>query len=142
MQFYAKSANDQQTLISPFTKSISSLFFRRYSIVTPYQLHSKSIVSMEYRWSIDGVSMEKPKSFIERHSGNIRPQYLSFIFTHKYHIYPFIYNHNMTLIDIYTNIITSIQAERISLSSNPPAQRNFLSARSVSSVFQNKIYII
>ena len=94
----------------------------RYSTEdTPSLLHINSIASPSFRWSIDGVSMEKPKSFIERDSGNIQRQYLSFIFTHKYHIHPFIYNHNMTLIDIYTNIIISIQAERISLSPNPPA---------------------
>ena len=31
-------------------------FLRRYSIATPSLLHSKSIVSMEYRWTIDGLS--------------------------------------------------------------------------------------
>ena len=30
----------------------------RYSIVTPSLLHRKSIVSMEYLWTIDGESME------------------------------------------------------------------------------------
>ena len=98
-----------------------SPFLRYFSEDTPSLLHINSIASPSFRWSIDGVSMEKPKSFIERHSGNIQRQYLSFIFTHKYHMHPFIYNHNMTLIDIYTNIIISIQAERISLSPNPPA---------------------
>ena len=121
MQFHAKSANVNLSSFPTFNEANSSLFHRRYSIVTPYQLHSKSIVSMEYRWSIDGVSMEKPKSFIERHSGNIRRQYLSFIFTHKYHIHSFIHHRNMTSIDIYTNITISIQTEQISLSPNSPA---------------------
>ena len=121
MQFHAKCANVKLSSFSTFNEPNPSLFHRRYSIVTPYQLHSKSIVSMEYRWRYDGVSMEKPKSFIERHSGNIRRQYLSFIFTHKYHIHSFIHHRNMTSIDIYTNITISIQTERISLSPNSPA---------------------
>ena len=36
-------------------------FRRRYSIVTPSLLHSKSIVSMEYRWTSDGAAMEQPR---------------------------------------------------------------------------------
>ena len=110
-----------QTISKYHSTLFSSLFPRYFSEDTPSLLHINSIASPSFRWSIYGVSMEKHKSFIERHSGNIRLQYLSFIFTHKYHMYPFIYNHNMTLIDIYTNIIISIQAERISLSPNPPA---------------------
>ena len=39
--------------------SDSNIFFlRRYSIATPSLLHRKSIVSMEYRWTIDGLSMD------------------------------------------------------------------------------------
>ena len=34
------------------------LFLLRYSIDSPYILHRYSIVSMDYRWSNDGVTME------------------------------------------------------------------------------------
>ena len=129
-----------QTLIYRHFPHSTSQILRYSTEDTPSLLHINSIASPSFRWSIDGVSMEKPKSFIERHSGNIRRQYLSFIFTHKYHIHSFIHHRNMTSIDIYTNITISIQAERISLSPNSPAQGNFLSVRSVLSVFQNKIY--
>ena len=129
-----------QTISKYHSTLFSSLFPRYSSEDTPSLLHINSIASPSFRWSIDGESMEKPKSFIERHSGNIRRQYLSFIFTHKYHIHSFIHHRNMTSIDIYTNITISIQTERISLSPNSPAQGNFLSVRSVLSVFQNKIY--
>ena len=37
---------------------ISLLLGIGFSIDTPYQLHIKSIVSMEYRWRNDGVTME------------------------------------------------------------------------------------
>ena len=45
--------------------SDSNIFFlRRYSIATPSLLHRKSIVSMEYRWTIDGLSYEEQGTFI------------------------------------------------------------------------------
>ena len=110
-----------QTISKYHSTLFSSLFPRYSSEDTPSLLHINSIASPSFRWSSDGAVMEQPKSFIERDPGNIQQQHHSFIFTHEYHIHPFIYNHNMTLIDIYTNIIISIQAERISLSPNPPA---------------------
>ena len=40
------------------SRHLSSLFFRRYSIDTPSLVHRYSIVSMDNRWSSDGLSME------------------------------------------------------------------------------------
>ena len=45
----------------------------RYSIDTPYILHRYSIVSMDYRWIIDGLSMEYPMrimGFAREEQGN------------------------------------------------------------------------
>ena len=46
----SKRHYDRSTLV------ISSPFLRRYSIVTPSLLHRFDGVSMEYRWTIDGLS--------------------------------------------------------------------------------------
>ena len=59
MQFHAKCANVKLSSFSSFTEANSSLFHRRYSIVTPSLLHRMSIVSMEYLWRYDGDTMEK-----------------------------------------------------------------------------------
>ena len=101
MQFHAKSANDQQISFHPFFKPVSSLFLRRYSIVTPYQLHSKSIVSMEKRWSIDGRAMQEHKNILGIYPKNTQRKILSFIFIHKQHIHSFLQTFIMILIDIY-----------------------------------------
>ena len=45
-------------MINPSEDVVCPFFLRRYSIVTPYQLHIKSIVSMEYLWTNDGTVME------------------------------------------------------------------------------------
>ena len=58
---------------------VSPLFLRRYSIDAPSILHRLSIVSMEERWSTDGLSMEYPLSF-----GYIKYSFLyycQFVFT-------------------------------------------------------------
>ncbi len=44
--------------IISYYSALLPMFVRRYSIVTPYQLHIKSIVSMEYLWMNDGEEME------------------------------------------------------------------------------------
>ena len=83
MQFHAKCANVKLSSFPTFNEPNSSLFHRRYSIVTPYQLHSKSIVSMEYRWSIDGQAMEEHKNILGIYPKNTQRENLSFIFIHK-----------------------------------------------------------
>ena len=83
MQFHAKSANAKLSSFSSFTEANSSLFHRRYSIVTPYQLHSKSIVSMEYRWTSDGRAMDEHKNILGIYPKNTQRKILSFIFIHK-----------------------------------------------------------
>ena len=83
MQFHAKSANVNLSSFPTFNEPNPSLFHRRYSIVTPYQLHSKSIVSMEKRWSIDGRAMEEHKNILGIYPKNTQRKILPFIFIHK-----------------------------------------------------------
>ena len=53
----------EQTIFLARNSAISPLFLRRYSIDSPSILHRWSIVSMEERWSIDGLTMEYPWNF-------------------------------------------------------------------------------